>query len=217
MKQHTPYVYRLTDKITLRRYIGSRYARNCDPSDLGVTYFTSSKIVRKLFKSDPERFEKQIITTGNCDYVLRVEKFLIDAYDAVASEDFYNRTNNRAIHPDDSRKGGLAMAARTSARMIENHPMREPEKAAKHSEWMKLNNPAKRFEIRNAMSEARKGKPKSEAHKIKIKNSGCGQKGAALNFTTRWKCVDCGFSSVNGVVSQHLNRTKHSGKIKLEK
>jgi len=66
------------------------------------------------------------------------------------------------------------------------------------------------------MSVAAKGKPKSEEHKVKIKSSGSGQKGAALNFTTRWKCIDCEFESVNGVVSQHLYRTNHSGKVKLE-
>lgn len=105
---HTPYVYRLTDKLTGRRYIGCRYAKGCAPIDLGVDYFTTSKTVNPLFKAAPDRFEKQIIVTGTSDYVIKVEKQLIDLYDAVMSDDFYNRANAKAIHPDDNggKKGG---------------------------------------------------------------------------------------------------------------
>lgn len=104
---HNPYVYRLTDKVNGKRYIGSRYAKVCDPSDLGVSYFTSRKEVARLFRADPSRFEKQIIVTGAVDYVIKVEKDLIDLYDAVISDDFYNRTNAKAIHPEDMKAGGL--------------------------------------------------------------------------------------------------------------
>lgn len=99
---HIPYVYRLTDRETGKRYIGSRYSRVCEPVDLGVKYFTSSKTVTPLFKADPDRFEKQIIVTGTREYVIKVEHDLIELYDAVMSEEFYNRTNQKAIHPDDS-------------------------------------------------------------------------------------------------------------------
>lgn len=99
------YVYRLTDKQTGKRYIGARYAKGCNPSELGRTYFTSSGVVEPLFKADPERFSVQIIVTGDRDYVIKVEKTLIDFSNAVLSGEFYNRTNNRAIHPDDVMKG----------------------------------------------------------------------------------------------------------------
>ena len=102
---HIPYVYRLTDKVTGKRYIGSRYAKVCDPSDLGVTYFTSRPEVKTMFKFDPDRFKKQIMVTGTKEYVIEVEKTLIDLYDAVKSDDFYNRTNNKAIHVDDAARG----------------------------------------------------------------------------------------------------------------
>ena len=97
----TPYVYKLTDKLTGKRYLGVRLAFGCDPSDLGVTYFTSSKIVKPLFQSDPSRFDKQIIVTGDKDYVINVEKSLISFYNAVLSDDFYNRANAKAVHPED--------------------------------------------------------------------------------------------------------------------
>lgn len=104
-----PYVYRLTDKVTGKRYIGSRYAKSCSPDDLGVTYFTSSSIVSKLFKEDPSRFEKQILVTGDRDYVIRVEHSLLELYDAVKSDEFYNRTNGKAIHPDDIARGNVIL------------------------------------------------------------------------------------------------------------
>lgn len=109
---HIPYVYRLTDRENGKRYIGSRYGKVCNPADLGLTYFTSSKAVSKLFRADPERFEKQIVVTGTTEYVINVEKTLIDLYDAVMSEDFYNRTNGKGIHPDDARENGKRVGRR---------------------------------------------------------------------------------------------------------
>ena len=103
----SPYVYRLTDRETGKRYIGSRYAKGCAPEDLGVKYFTSSKLVSKLFRANPERFEKQIIVTGTVEYVIEVERSLIDLHNAVLSDEFYNRANSKAIHPEDMRSGGF--------------------------------------------------------------------------------------------------------------
>ena len=102
-----PYVYRLTDKENGKIYIGVRFAKNCNPNDLGVSYFTSSKIVQPIFQSNPDRFEKQIIVCSDMDYVIKVEKTLIDIYNAVFSDNYYNRTNNKAIHPDDIRAGAI--------------------------------------------------------------------------------------------------------------
>jgi hypothetical protein len=45
---HTPYVYVIESKVTGHRYIGVRYARGCEPGDLMVSYFTSSKIVNTM-------------------------------------------------------------------------------------------------------------------------------------------------------------------------
>lgn len=109
---HIPYVYRLTDKTNGKRYIGSRYGKVCNPADLGITYFTSSKTVSKLFRENPERFEKQIVVTGTTEYVIKVEFDLIQLYDAVLSEEFYNRTNGKGIHPDDARENGKRVGRR---------------------------------------------------------------------------------------------------------
>jgi len=46
----TPYTYVIKNLITGKRYYGCRYAKNCHPSEFWKTYFTSSKIVKKLIK-----------------------------------------------------------------------------------------------------------------------------------------------------------------------
>jgi len=44
----TPYTYRVFCKITNQYYYGVRFAKNCTPTDLFVSYFTSSKSIKKL-------------------------------------------------------------------------------------------------------------------------------------------------------------------------
>ena len=46
----TPYTYHLYHIPTGLHYYGVRWAKNCAPSDLWSTYFSSSKAVKKLIK-----------------------------------------------------------------------------------------------------------------------------------------------------------------------
>lgn len=46
----TPYAYHLYHTPTEKHYYGIRYSKNCSPSDLWNTYFSSSKIVHSLIK-----------------------------------------------------------------------------------------------------------------------------------------------------------------------
>jgi hypothetical protein len=41
-----PYVYRLTETTSKMWYIGCRCAKGCQPEELGVSYFTSSRVAR---------------------------------------------------------------------------------------------------------------------------------------------------------------------------
>lgn len=47
---NVPYTYRITWSKTGMNYVGARWAKNCHPSDLFVTYFTSSKYVMNYIK-----------------------------------------------------------------------------------------------------------------------------------------------------------------------
>lgn len=47
-----PFTYCITHKTSNKRYYGCRYAKGCNPKDLGSTYFTSSKHVSQLIKKE---------------------------------------------------------------------------------------------------------------------------------------------------------------------
>lgn len=56
-----PFTYRIQCIHTSEYYYGVRYARNCRPSDLWTTYFTSSKKVKNLLKKyGPDGFKIEI-------------------------------------------------------------------------------------------------------------------------------------------------------------
>ena len=56
------YIYKVTNIITGQFYIGQRSSYVGSPEDdLGVHYFTSSKVVRPLFKNNTSEWEKEIL------------------------------------------------------------------------------------------------------------------------------------------------------------
>lgn len=60
----TPYTYCITHLPTGNWYHGVRYARGCQPSDLWVTYFTSSTAVLNLVKTGtPQDFRAEVRRT----------------------------------------------------------------------------------------------------------------------------------------------------------
>ena len=46
------FTYLVTHTPSGRRYYGSRYSKGAEPSQLGITYFTSSKIIKKLIADE---------------------------------------------------------------------------------------------------------------------------------------------------------------------
>ena len=48
----TPFTYVITHILSGRRYYGCRYKKGCTPSDLWHTYFTSSKYIKDLIRTD---------------------------------------------------------------------------------------------------------------------------------------------------------------------
>src|SRR5574344_354191 len=56
------YIYKVTNIITGQFYIGQRSSFEGSPEDdLGVHYFTSSKVVRPLFKNNTSEWKKEIL------------------------------------------------------------------------------------------------------------------------------------------------------------
>lgn len=89
-----PYVYRLTDRLTGKWYIGSSYRNGCNSKKLGSIYFSSSKIVKRLYSSDPGRFDKEILLYGARDYVIEMETRILKHLDAKNDPKSYNMHNN---------------------------------------------------------------------------------------------------------------------------
>lgn len=90
----TAYVYRLTDTVDGKKYIGSNYSVGCDPSWLGTKYFTSSKFIHPLFQENPSRFLKEILLVGPPGYVLEMETNILKRLDARRDPTYYNCHNN---------------------------------------------------------------------------------------------------------------------------
>jgi hypothetical protein len=192
---HNPYVYRLTDKVNGKRYIGSRYAKVCDPSDLGVSYFTSRPEVSRLFKTDPSRFDKQVIVTGSKEYVINVEKTLINLYDAVNSDEFYNRTNNTAIHPEDAIKG-----------LSKIHSQKNDMGKSVHASKIGKSN----IESGWAAELGRRGK---ESGRLPLMASAAGKIGGKISTSLRYKCIVCGLTAWPAALGMHQKRSGHEGRV----
>lgn len=51
----TPYTYLITHLPTGKKYYGVRYAKNCHPTDLGIKYFSSSKAIIALIRTEGQQ------------------------------------------------------------------------------------------------------------------------------------------------------------------
>lgn len=90
-----PFTYIITHIPSNVKYYGVRYAKNCHPSDLGATYFSSSKIVKELMSKESKDnflFEVRKIFSSKEKAVEWEYKFLT-RIDAARSSLWFNRYN----------------------------------------------------------------------------------------------------------------------------
>jgi hypothetical protein len=233
-----PYVYRLEDKETGKFYIGCRFAKKCSPKDLGVTYFTSSKIVAPLFKENPQRFNCFIVVTGDQNYVINVEKTMLDFNNAVISDKYYNRTSGRAIHPDDRLAGAYKEHAKRSpelyARIVHNmrskttcehyvkgaknayEKMTPDERIAKMA--MMRGNITEDSIARVTLASIQRAKenPQRMSEMGRIGGKVGGPIGCKKTNVQLWRCLECGMLSKPGPIGKHQSRSGHVGKERVE-
>lgn len=99
----TPYTYRITHLPSGKHYYGSRYAKNCHPSDLWVKYFTSSKTVKKLIEQDgKEAFFVEIRKVFD-DKKSRVEweRKVLVRLGVPRNPNWFNRYSGVSLTPDE--------------------------------------------------------------------------------------------------------------------
>ena len=93
-----PYTYLIGWTTTNTFYYGVRYAEQCNPADLWVTYFTSSRHVHDYRSLNGEPDIIQVRKTFKCGDQARVwEEKVLKRINAAGRIDFLNKANGRAI------------------------------------------------------------------------------------------------------------------------
>jgi hypothetical protein len=200
MNNYKPYTYLIRFKPTGQLYYGASYANNRDkianPSQLWVSYFTSSKEIQKLITEYGENaFDvevRQIFETA--EQTLKWENAVLSKFNAKDNPDWLNKqngdkkfTNNG--HSEETRrkisnsnKGQISN--RTGLPLTEEHKKKiaASNKGKTFTEEHKLNlsvaskNRRHSIETKQKMAEIRKGKTLSEETKQKISNAHKGRK-----------------------------------------
>lgn len=164
-----PYTYLLGWPEIDRWYYGVRYAKTCHPSDLWVTYKTSSRHVKSIVQlyGEPSIIEVRKIFNNSISARLW-EHRVLKKMKVVYSNKWINRTDNISIAPlyglDNPAKRAdvrILISKNTPKKFGNDNPMKDPEIALKVSTKLKGrrnywqdgdSNPAKRPEVRKQLS-----------------------------------------------------------------
>jgi hypothetical protein len=102
---NTPYTYRIGWSKTGMNYYGVRFAKNCHPSDLFVTYFTSSDYVAAYIKEhgDPDIIEVRNIFTGEhrVNQAILHEHRVLKRMKTINRPDYLNKHDGKAVNLSD--------------------------------------------------------------------------------------------------------------------
>lgn len=95
-----PYTYLIGWKNQNKYYYGVRYAKQCHPSELMITYFTSSQAVSNMIKQHGTPDVIQVRKTFNDVEDARAwEHKVLRRLRVVESEQWLNKTDNKSIAP----------------------------------------------------------------------------------------------------------------------
>lgn len=100
--ENKPFTYLITEKDTGKRYYGVRYAKGCCTSDLGVKYFTSSKVLKPKIKDNPNNYIFEIRRTfQSIEAAVTWEHKVLTRMDLMNDPNWYNRSNSLSFLPED--------------------------------------------------------------------------------------------------------------------
>ena len=100
--KNIPYTYRIKWSSTGMSYYGVRYAKDCNPGDFWVTYFTSSAYVRDYINThgDPDIREiRKTFASGDSSGAMEWEHKVLVKLNAVSRSDYLNKSNAKGIPP----------------------------------------------------------------------------------------------------------------------
>ena len=170
-------------------YVGVKYAKGCNPSDLGTTYFTSSKKIRAIWAYIEPDF-KCIYPFDTREEALSFEEVLQREFDVLQSKQFANQTiGGKKFCIDDETRSKMS-ASHTGKTISEK--------------------------TRAKMSAAKLGKPRSEETKAKMSAAKLGKAGKALSEETRAKISAALKGKPHSVEARAKMSTAHKGKTHSE-
>lgn len=138
MPIYIPYTYLIGWSTLNKWYYGVRFAKGSSPSDLWVTYFTSSKTVKQYRKEYGEPDVIQVRRTFSCASAARTwETRVLQRLNVVESTMWLNKTNNIAIasqsgphHPFYGKKHTIEARKKMSERKQGSIPHNKGKKAS---------------------------------------------------------------------------------------
>lgn len=102
---NTPYTYRIKWSSTGVSYYGVRYAKNCNPKEFWITYFTSSQYVADYVKRHGEPDIKEIRKTfNNSTKIIDAQEWehrVLKRLKVIKRTDWLNKTDNKAFYSTD--------------------------------------------------------------------------------------------------------------------
>lgn len=221
------YVYEITDKLTGRWYVGSRSSKYSNPSELAVTYFTSSRQLSKLFKADPSRFKTKVLVESDSEYVLKVEASVLKLRDAMNDPMSYNMTNGNQVYSpvkvgNFHAENKTGVCGRSEEQKRQHGKLGGKSALKNRSGIFSLSKEdlskygtqggAKGGKIGGKIS----GKKHAESGRMLILSSIGGKVGGKVTGSLRYECLDCGFISAPGAIGNHQKKHSHTGKRKVE-
>lgn len=98
---NTPFTYLLFHKPTGKKYYGARWSKQCHPTDLWKTYFTSSKHVKKLISEyGKESFSFEIRKTfSSIEECRKWEERVLRKLNVTSKDDWINKNINGKFLP----------------------------------------------------------------------------------------------------------------------
>src|SRR5574344_1646001 len=151
------YIYKITNIITGQFYIGQRSSYKCTPEDdLGIHYFTSSKIVKPLFMNNTSEWQKEILYR-DIQYSETLDDIEGYAIHKVINDKLCLNRNDPLIHPGFT-PAGKYKPEETKRKMSEAHKGKHTSEETKR----KISEAQKRQKAWN------KGKHFSDETKLKM-------------------------------------------------
>jgi ribosomal protein L39E len=124
-----PFTYIITHVPTNVKYYGARWAKGCNPKDLGTTYFSSSNFMKKIIKEEGlDKFKFEVRKTfSSAEEAIKWETKFLTKIDAAKSPYWFNKHNNQGT-PKFVNEGGYKLSERAKQNMRKPKSLQHKEK-----------------------------------------------------------------------------------------